>query len=133
VLEQRVEDTSAAEEGTAVGMDVDVEDANGGVEPHVDVPVVHIATQSEMYGLSATTQIMGRRSFQNFHRSVEASWKEALELQLRRAADERAERETITDEELLERYEKYVRGKGDMTSGKKGRGSVGNLKNKIRR
>lgn len=120
---------------TVHDMDIDATESTVASDtiPPTTTPVVHIATQSDMYGLSSTTQIIGRRSFQNFHKTVETSYTKALEMQEQLAVDERVGRDHITDEELLKRYEKYVKGKGDMTGddGSK-RNIVGNLKNKIR-
>lgn len=134
--------------GEAAGESVDQKSNNSTVAQDMDIDnsetltndtpgetVVQIATQSDMYGISASTQTIGRRSFQNFNKSVETSWKKALDMQQQLAADERAERDHITDEELLKRYEQYVKGRGDMVSDSKGRSkrnSVGNLKNKIK-
>mmetsp|Transcript_10029 Transcript_10029/g.11722 ORF Transcript_10029/g.11722 Transcript_10029/m.11722 type:complete len:277 (-) Transcript_10029:78-908(-) len=100
-----------------------------------NVPV-QMATQSDMYGISCSTQIIGRRSFQNFHKTVENSWNKALDMQQQQSVEDQSEREHITDEELLKRYKQYVKGRGDMGSdsnGSSNRGNVGNLKDKIKR
>lgn len=68
----------------------------------------------DMYGLGS--DIIGRRSFGGFHKSVMNTWNEALK---RRTDDDVRTKNTkhhITDEELLERYEKFVKGRGDRES-----------------
>ena len=84
------------------------------------------ATAADVYGVGAA--IIGRRSFGNFNKAVEDTWAEAIESKSQERAGARAEKQQITDEELLQRYEKYVRGEGDM-SGKKSP-SIGNLQKK---
>ena len=92
-----------------------------------DAPMVPLtATAADVYGVGAA--IIGRRSFGNFNKAVEDTWAEAIESKSQERAGARAEKQQITDEELLQRYEKYVRGEGDM-SGKKSP-SIGNLKKK---
>ena len=69
----------------------------------------------DMYGLGS--DIIGRRSFGGFRKTVMTTWEEALK---RRVDDNTRTKNTkhhITDEELLERYEKYVKGRGDRESG----------------
>ena len=64
----------------------------------------------DMYGLGS--DIIGRRSFGGYRKSVMTTWEEALK---RRTEDNTRTNNTkhhITDEELLERYEKYVKGRG---------------------
>jgi hypothetical protein len=92
-----------------------------------DAMVPLTATASDVYGIGAA--IIGRRSFGNFNKAVEDTWAEAIESKSRERAGARAEKQQITDEELLQRYEKYVRGEGDMSGGGKS-SSIGNLQKK---
>lgn len=96
-----------------------------------DGTVVHVvplnATAADVYGVGAA--IIGRRSFGNFNKAVQDTWAEAVENKSRERAGARAEKQQITDEELLQRYEKYVRGEGDMSGGGKSP-SIGNLQKK---
>jgi len=110
-------------------MDLDPDSPVENITPSVPI---QMAIQSDMYGISCATQIIGRRSFQNFHKSVEISWNKALEIRQQQSTDDQAEREHTTDEELLERYKQYVNGRGDMGSDSN-RGNVGNLRDKIKR
>jgi len=115
------------------GMDIDPDSPAEIVTANVPV---QMASQSDMYGISCSTQIIGRRSFQNFHKTVENSWNKALDMQQQQSAEDQSEREHITDEELLKRYKQYVKGRGDMGSdsnGSSNRGNIGNLKDRIKR
>lgn len=94
-----------------------------------DPSIPIMASSSDMYGISA--EIIGRRSFNDFHKSVEETWIQAVQSRSRSKFESKVERQQITDEELLERYEKYVKGKGDMID-KKER-SIGNLTKKKRK
>lgn len=79
---------------------------------NMDLSAPLIATREDMYGLSA--QIIGRRSFNKFNKSVEDSWTMAYTAAKQELKDGKLEKQHISDEELLKRYEKYVKGKGDM-------------------
>ena len=61
-----------------------------------------------MYGIGS--DIIGRRSFGGFHNSVRMTWDTALKQRTDSAAMVNNTKSHITDEELLERYEKYVKG-----------------------
>ncbi len=87
------------------------------------------ATAADMHGISA--EIIGRRSFNNFHKSVEETWVSAVKSRSQSKFDCKVERRQITDEELLHRYEKYVRGNGGMVETKAR--SIGNLSKKKRK
>jgi hypothetical protein len=88
-----------------------------------------VASASDMYGISA--KIIGRRSFNNFHKSVQDTWLNAVKSLSQSKFKNGDEKQQITDEELLERYEKYVKGRGDMVDNKKEK-SIGNL-NKMKK
>ena len=63
-----------------------------------------------MYGVGS--DIIGRRSFGGFHKSVRTTWDTALKQRTDSAARANNTKSQITDEELLERYERYVKGGG---------------------
>lgn len=92
------------------------------------VPII-IASREDMYGLSA--RIIGRRSFNNFNKSVEDSWTTAYSLARQELKDGKLEKQHISDEELLKRYEKYVKGKGDMIDQKAK--AIGNMNKKLKK
>ena len=77
-----------------------------------------LATVTDMYGPSS--DLIGRRSFGGYHKSVQNTWDEALR---RRTEVEKkmSQKEKVSDEELLRRYEKYVKkergGEGDGEGG----------------
>lgn len=87
------------------------------------------ATRVDMHGISS--EIIGRRSFNNFNKSVEETWVTALSTRSQSKFDAKVERHQITDEELLMRYEKYVKGEGEMNNSKMR--VIGNLKKKRKR
>ena len=95
------------------------------------------ASQSDMYGIRS--EIIGRRSFNNFNKAVEETYQAAVYSRRQQKLDKKMSREQISDEELLNRYEQYVKGRGDMSggSGYGGKGKVvndiGNLKKKRKR
>jgi len=91
------------------------------------IPVM--ASSTDMHGVSA--EIIGRRSFNNFHKSVEETWTSAVQSKSQSKFDDKVEKQQINDEELLERYEKYVKGQGDMLNKKEK--SIGNLSKKKRK
>ena len=84
------------------------------------------ASAADVHGVAA--EIVGRRSFGGFNKSVGDTWKEAVESKARERSGAKAERRNISDEELLRRYEKYVKGKADMTEGEVS--PIGNLEKK---
>mmetsp|Transcript_39201 Transcript_39201/g.80302 ORF Transcript_39201/g.80302 Transcript_39201/m.80302 type:complete len:207 (-) Transcript_39201:294-914(-) len=84
------------------------------------------ATAADVYGIGAS--VIGRRSFGDFNKVVQETWNEAVERTARERSGARAERQQITDEELLERYEKYVKHGDSMGNGKSA--SIGNLQKK---
>lgn len=91
------------------------------------VIILQLATVTDMYGTGS--DVVGRRSFGGYRKSVRTTWEAALR---RRTDDEARARNTkshITDEELLERYEKYVRGDGKGG----GRGALGKGRKKEKR
>lgn len=94
-----------------------------------DVSMPIMASSSDMYGVSA--DIIGRRSFNNFNKAVEETWTTAVKAKAQSKFDDKVEKQQITDEELLERYDKYVKGQGDM--GNKKERSIGNLSKKKRK
>ncbi len=68
-----------------------------------------IATASDMYGVVA--DIIGRRSFGGFNKHVTETWNNTLEeIQHNRSSNKMA-KQHISDDELLRRYEKYVKGR----------------------
>mmetsp|Transcript_24759 Transcript_24759/g.36975 ORF Transcript_24759/g.36975 Transcript_24759/m.36975 type:complete len:248 (+) Transcript_24759:268-1011(+) len=100
------------------------------------IPLFEIATKTDMYGISS--EIIGRRSFNNFNKPVQETYQAAIHARRRDKIDKKVEKEQISDEELLKRYEKYVKGRGDMSSSSsspmKNRAvnkDVGNLKAKV--
>ena len=95
---------------------------------HDDPSIPMTATASDMHGISA--EIIGRRSYNNFHKSVQETYIAAVKSRKESKFDDKVEKQQITDEELLQRYEKYVKGKGDMGD-TKARG-IGSLKKRKR-
>lgn len=82
--------------------------------------ILELASVVDMYGVGS--DVVGRRSFGGFHKSVRNSYDAALK---RRVDDDARAKNTkahITDEELLERYEKYVKGRGGDKQGSGNRG-----------
>jgi hypothetical protein len=86
-----------------------------------------VATGFDMYGIGA--EIIGRRAFGGFNKTVSDSWGNSLVARERNRFATKAEKLTISDEELLKRYEKYVRGKGDGEAA----APIGNLKEKAKK
>eukprot|EP00978_Attheya_sp_CCMP212_P014821 scaffold37981_cov50-Attheya_sp.AAC.7 len=86
-----------------------------------------VATAVDMYGIGA--EIIGRRAFGGFNKTVSDSWENSLVARERNRFATKAEKQTISDDELLKRYEKYVRGKGDGEAV----GPIGNLKEKAKK
>ena len=78
--------------------------------------ILQLASVVDMYGVGS--DIIGRRSFGGFHKSVRTTWDTALKQRTDSAARANNTRSHITDEELLERYEKYVKGGGGGGGGR---------------
>lgn len=109
-------------------MDVcnDESDSN---EPTSHLP--QVATASEMYGLKS--DLVGRRSFGGFHKSVSETWTCSLDAYTDGRAGERAKKEHVSDEELLRRYEEYIKGRGNLGGiDKAAAGPFGNLAEKVK-
>jgi hypothetical protein len=70
------------------------------------------ASVSDMYGLKS--DLIGRRSFGGFNQSAENAWRSALDAWEKGKIGDKAAKQNISDEELLRRYEDYVKGRGDM-------------------
>ena len=92
-----------------------------------------ITTSSiDMYGISS--EIIGRRSYNNFNKSVEETYVQALDGRRKQKIDSKVEKEQISDEELLKRYEKYVKGeRTDLRANENNvpNNDIGNLKAKL--
>jgi hypothetical protein len=67
-----------------------------------------LATDADMYGIEA--DLIGRRSFGGFNKAVSDTWQAAYVARQKETSAEGSNKSTLTDEELLLRYEKYVRG-----------------------
>lgn len=89
----------------------DINDAGDSMDVEEEKPpdkIPQTANSSDMYGISA--EIIGRRSFGGFHKSVADTYNDALQsIQYNRVA-KKAGKQHISDDELLRRYEKYVKG-----------------------
>ncbi len=81
--------------------------------------ILQLASVVDMYGVGS--DIIGRRSFGGFHKSVRTTWDTALKSRTDSAARVNNTRSHVTDEELLERYERYVKGGGNGGAGGGGR------------
>ncbi|KAL7447915.1 hypothetical protein ACHAWC_000201 [Mediolabrus comicus] len=81
--------------------------------------ILELASVVDMYGVGS--DIIGRRSFGGFNKSVRNTWDAALKQRTDDAARTNNTKNHITDEELLARYEKYVKGgrSGDRDGGGK--------------
>lgn len=75
-----------------------------------DTIILQLASVVDMYGVGS--DIIGRRSFGGFHKSVQTTWDTALKQRTDSAARVNNTRSHVTDDELLERYERYVKGGG---------------------
>lgn len=82
-----------------------------------EVMILELASVVDMYGVGS--DIIGRRSFGGFHKSVKNTYDTALKRRTDDHARSQNTKHQITDEELLERYEKYV--KGGNTNSNRGR------------
>mmetsp|Transcript_30676 Transcript_30676/g.61272 ORF Transcript_30676/g.61272 Transcript_30676/m.61272 type:complete len:197 (+) Transcript_30676:275-865(+) len=71
--------------------------------------ILEAASVVDMYGVGA--DVVGRRSFGGFHKAVRSTWEEALKMRTDDDTRTKATFKHITDEELLQRYEKYVTGR----------------------
>ncbi|KAL7541705.1 hypothetical protein ACHAXR_013138 [Thalassiosira sp. AJA248-18] len=81
--------------------------------------ILELASVVDMYGVGS--DIVGRRSFGGFRKTVRTTWEGAVKRQTDDDARTRNTKSHITDEELLERYEKYVKGRGGEKVGRKGK------------
>ena len=81
--------------------------------------ILELASVVDMYGVGS--DIIGRRSFGGFRKNVRNTWDAALKQRTDDAARTNNTKSHITDEELLARYEKYVKGgrSGDKDGGGK--------------
>lgn len=104
--------------------------SRGGAIPIDMVP----ATTSDMYGISV--DIVGRRSFGGFNRSVENTWKASYQSHQEDGANGSNgsnSKDTLSDEQLLARYANLAKNRGgggnkeDMS-----RQAVGNLGDKVK-
>lgn len=96
------------------------------------IPLFETATASDMYGIRC--ELIGRRSFNNFNKAVEETYQSAVHARRKNKLDTKVEKEHISDEELLRRYQQYVKGRGDMSNGgKKVVNNIGNLKEKAKK
>jgi len=86
-------------------------------QPTSEVIILELASVVDMYGVGS--DIIGRRSFGGFHKSVKNTYDTALKRRTDDHARSQNTKHQITDEELLERYEKYV--KGGNTNSNRGR------------
>lgn len=71
--------------------------------------ILEAATVVDMYGVGA--DVIGRRSFGGFHKAIRSTWEEAVKMRTDDESRTKATFKHITDEELLQRYEKYVKGR----------------------
>lgn len=78
------------------------------------VILLEIASVVDMHGVGA--DVVGRRSFGGFHKVVRSTWETAIKIRTDDDARTKATSQHITDEELLKRYEKYVKGRGGENS-----------------
>lgn len=90
---------------TGKSMDVDEEKPSNGIP--------EVATTSDMYGISA--EIIGRRSFGGFRKSVADTYDNAVQMIQYNRVSKKVEKQHISDDELLKRYEKYVKGHSSAT------------------
>ena len=70
------------------------------------------ATPSDMYGIKS--DLVGKRSFGGFHKSVQDTWnasRQSLEKD-QHTSSSSSSSQHISDDELLRRYQEYVRGRG---------------------
>ena len=86
------------------------------------------ASDVDMYGISA--DLIGRRSFKKFNVAVEESFQNSLDVKIFHKSRSKVKNSTVSDEEMIERYKKYVRG-GDSLPAPIG--GLGNKDKKKRR
>ncbi len=89
---------------------------------------------TDMYGISSN--IIGRKSYNSFNKSVQDTYNQALEARRKHKLDSKVEKEHISDEELLKRYKQYVKGqrtdlRNDDANNERVANDVGNLKSKL--
>mmetsp|Transcript_6490 Transcript_6490/g.9411 ORF Transcript_6490/g.9411 Transcript_6490/m.9411 type:complete len:175 (-) Transcript_6490:328-852(-) len=89
---------------------------------NLPLSLVTKANEGDMHGIGA--EIIGRRSFNGFHKIVGETWKTAMNSYQERTGA-KSQRENISDEELLRRYKKYINGNtelfGDRNTSKRSR------------
>ena len=68
--------------------------------------ILEIATAVDIHG--PTADIIGRRSFNGYHKSISNTW-DASYAKRTESASRKNRQEKISDEELLRRYERYVK------------------------
>lgn len=81
--------------------------------------ILQLASVVDIYGVGS--DVVGRRSFGGFRKPVRTAYDAALKRRTEEDARTRNTKSHITDQELLERYEKYV--KGGRGGGSEGGGS----------
>lgn len=81
--------------------------------------ILELASVVNMHGIGS--DVVGRRSYGGFRKPVRTVYETALKKRTEEDARTKNTKSHITDEELLERYEKYV--KGGSGSGAEGGGS----------
>ena len=100
--------------------------------------IIHLyeitTSPTDMYGISS--DIIGRKSYNNYNKNVQETYNQALEARRKHKVDKKVEKEHISDEELLKRYEQYVRGqRSDLRNGGNGKekvaNDIGNFKGKL--
>mmetsp|Transcript_31807 Transcript_31807/g.66857 ORF Transcript_31807/g.66857 Transcript_31807/m.66857 type:complete len:208 (+) Transcript_31807:102-725(+) len=87
------------------------------------VIILELASVVDMYGVGSN--VVGRRSFGGFHKSVKNTWDAALKRQTDDDVRTKNTKNHITDQELLDRYEKYVKGGRGGEGGGSGKGGSG--------
>lgn len=102
------------------------------------LPLFETATQFDMHGTKS--DIVGRRSYNNFNKPVEETYQGAVHARRKNKIDEKVSKEHISDEEMMKRYEEYVKKDRSPSMRKTNNGGdrmmnvdVGNLKQKIKK
>ena len=94
-----------------------------------EITTTSTAAACDMYG----TQYIGRRSFGRFNPTVYQNWKDSMQQQDKQ--QERTKLPKVSDEELVQRYQQYVKGRGDRSGGLEAttkHDPVGNLTGKLK-
>lgn len=113
---------SDSHEGVAVKRERPKEEQSATSEGAI---ILELASSVDMYGVGS--DIVGRRSFGGFHKAIRTTWEAALKRRTDEDASARNTKNHITDQELLDRYEKYVQGgrraegEGAGNKGRKGK------------